>query len=116
MSVSSILITGLGALLLAPIVWRIADRRFDPFEPVVLFCVAWGVMFVVRPTAMLIDGNLTYSGVNISGTWRARWRLLPWEPSRFSSATSRGPGVLWHTDSPNRDESRRPVGPSRFSS
>lgn len=68
MSASSILIIGLAVVLMAPVAWRIWLRRFDPFEPVVVFCVAWGVMFVVRPTAMLLYGDLTYFKVDISGT------------------------------------------------
>jgi hypothetical protein len=67
-STTSILVMGLGVVLALPIVWRIAQRRFDPFEPIVLFTLAWGAMFVVRPTAMLIDGNLSYFGRDISST------------------------------------------------
>ena len=39
---------------------RIAQRRFDPFEPTVLFALAWGVMFVVRPLAMIAQSNYSY--------------------------------------------------------
>src|SRR5439155_13439751 len=67
-STTSILVIGLGVVLMAPIAWRIARRRFDPFEPIVLFVLAWGVMFVVRPTAMLVDGDLSYFGLDISAT------------------------------------------------
>src|SRR5439155_24230026 len=41
-------------------------RRFDPFEPIYLFAIASGVIFVVRPTAMLVDGDLTYFNLDIS--------------------------------------------------
>jgi hypothetical protein len=63
-----ILASGLGVLLLIPVLWRIRGRRFDCFEPIVLFSVAWGVMFVVRPLAMLIRGDWVYFGLNVRGT------------------------------------------------
>jgi hypothetical protein len=68
-SPSAILVIGLGGVLLLPIVWRIAARRFDPFEPIVLFALAWGAMFVIRPAAMLVDGNFMYFGLDISTTF-----------------------------------------------
>jgi hypothetical protein len=67
-SASSILVIGLGGVLLLPIVWRIALHRFDPFEPIVLFSLAWGAMFVVRPAVMLVNGDLTYFRLDISAT------------------------------------------------
>jgi hypothetical protein len=63
-----ILISGLGLVLLLPIVWRVVRRRFDPFEPIVLFVAAYGVVFVVRPAAMLVDGELSFAGVDLSPT------------------------------------------------
>ena len=60
------LITGVGLVVLLPLVWRLRRRRFDPFEPVVIFALAWGVMFVVRPAAILIQHNTDFYGVDIA--------------------------------------------------
>ncbi len=68
MSATSILVIGLGGVLLLPVVWRVAARRFDPFEPVFFFVLAWGAMFVIRPAAMLVNGDFTSYGIDISGT------------------------------------------------
>lgn len=68
MSATAILIVGVGVVLSLPLVWRIARRRFDPFEPVFIFALAWGAMFVVRPTAMLIRDDLIFFGVDIGPT------------------------------------------------
>lgn len=60
---SPLAITLLGTLgvLTAPIAWRVARRQFDVFEPIVFFAVAWGVMFVVRPTADLVTNHLSFT-------------------------------------------------------
>ena len=68
MSATGILTVGVGVVLAIPLVWRMLGRRFDPFEPVAVFAVAWGVMFAVRPAAMLIRGDTVFFGVDISGT------------------------------------------------
>src|SRR5262249_35386891 len=55
---------GLGGLtagwVLAPLVRRALKRTFDPFEPIVVFAVAWLLMFVVRPAAELWRGEPLY--------------------------------------------------------
>jgi hypothetical protein len=56
----ALVLAAIAALLLAPIAIRVAQRRFDPFEPIVVFAVAFGVMFVVRPVAMLVEDNFLY--------------------------------------------------------
>jgi hypothetical protein len=53
-------LAAIGVTLLAPIVFRVLQRRFDPFEPIVVFAVAFGAMFLIRPLAMLAEGNLVY--------------------------------------------------------
>jgi hypothetical protein len=56
-----IILTGaIAATLLAPLLWRIVRASFDPFEPIVIFAIAYGVMFVVRPLAMIIADDYTY--------------------------------------------------------
>lgn len=61
-SVDVLLVAAIGATLLVPLIRRIARRQFDPFEPYVLFVAAYGVMFVVRPAAMLATDSLLYVG------------------------------------------------------
>jgi hypothetical protein len=67
-SPASILVVGIGGLLALPLVARIVRRRFDPFEPIVIFALAYAAMFVARPAAMLVTGNLSYLGVDIRST------------------------------------------------
>lgn len=65
---TAILAVGLGIVLLLPIASRLRAGRFDCFEPIVLFSVAWSVMFVVRPLAMLIRHDWVYFGLDVRGT------------------------------------------------
>jgi hypothetical protein len=58
----AILVVAIAAVLLVPIARRVRARRFDPFEPIVVFAAAYGVMFVVRPTAMLAKDAVSYPG------------------------------------------------------
>jgi len=51
-----------------PIAWRVRQRRFDPFEPIVVFALAWGVMFVVRPIAIVVRDDTNFYGVDIGPT------------------------------------------------
>jgi hypothetical protein len=67
-SADSVLIAGVGIVLLLPLGWRVVAGRFDPFEPIVIFGLAWGVMFVVRPVAILIRDDTDFYGVDISPT------------------------------------------------
>lgn len=62
---SAALIAGIASVLTLPIAWRIARGRFDPFEPIVLFALAYGVMFVARPIAMLVDDQRIFWGVDV---------------------------------------------------
>jgi hypothetical protein len=56
------LIVLIAAVLLVPLAVRISQRAFDPFEPICLFAAVYGAMFVIRPSAMLIRGDLAYEG------------------------------------------------------
>src|SRR5947207_8655729 len=60
------LISAVAVTLAVPIVARLLRGRFDPFEPIVLFVLAYGVMFVARPAAMLADHHLAYDGPRTS--------------------------------------------------
>lgn len=62
------LTAGCAVVLLIPIATRIVRRRLDPFEPIVLFAIAWGVMFVVRPASTLVKNETRFWGVNIAET------------------------------------------------
>jgi len=68
MSTVVILSVGVAVALLLPIAARVRARRFDPFEPIVVFALAWGVMFVVRPIAMVVRDDTVFYGVDISST------------------------------------------------
>jgi hypothetical protein len=67
-STEVVLITGIGVVLALPLLWRAFARRLDPFDPVVIFALAWGVMFVVRPAAILIRSDYVFYGTDISST------------------------------------------------
>jgi hypothetical protein len=71
--VDAVLVAAIAVVLLVPIAHRASRRRFDPFEPLVLFAVAYGVMFVARPAAMLAEDAVTYTGpratLDVSGTF-----------------------------------------------
>jgi hypothetical protein len=60
------LLSATGVVLAAPLGRRLLERRFDLFEPIVLFAVAYGVMFVVRPAAMVATHHLAYDGPRTS--------------------------------------------------
>ncbi len=68
MSTVVLLSIGVGIVLVLPIAWRVRQSRFDPFEPVVIFALAWGVMFVVRPIAIVVRDDTNFYGVDIGST------------------------------------------------
>jgi hypothetical protein len=55
------LVVLIAAILLVPILRNVSRGSFDPFEPIVIFAVAYGVMFVARPLAMIVRGDFSYS-------------------------------------------------------
>jgi hypothetical protein len=68
MSSAWILLVGCGVVLALPLVARIARRELDPFEPIVLFALAYGVMFVLRPAVMLAEDTTRFWGVEFGET------------------------------------------------
>jgi hypothetical protein len=56
------LVTAIAVVLVSPIVGRVARNRFDPFEPIIVGVLAYGVMFVVRPASMIVSNHLAYDG------------------------------------------------------
>jgi hypothetical protein len=57
-----LLISAIACVLVTPLCRRAIARRLDPFEPFVLFVLAYGVMFVVRPTIMVAEHTLVFDG------------------------------------------------------
>jgi oligosaccharide repeat unit polymerase len=68
MSTVVILSIGVAVAVVWPLALRIWQRRFDPFEPIVVFALAWGVMFVVRPIAIVLRDDTNFYGVDIGPT------------------------------------------------
>jgi hypothetical protein len=72
---SLVLICGTALVLLVPIVVRAMQGRFDPFEPVVIFAIAYAAMFVVRTGASYARGDFFYARttrvIDIAGTFDA---------------------------------------------
>jgi hypothetical protein len=70
---SWILTFALVLVLALPLLARVAAGRFDPFEPLMVFVLAYGVMFVVRPVAMLSREHLaferSYGSIDVSDTF-----------------------------------------------
>ena len=56
-----VLVVALAATLAFPLVARARRGAFDIFEPVVVFAAAYGMMFVVRPAAMLVEDNIVFA-------------------------------------------------------
>lgn len=67
------LVVATGAVVALPVVVVAARRRFDPFEPIFIFALAYAAMFVVRPAAMILGDNFKYvrptRSIDISGTF-----------------------------------------------
>lgn len=50
-----------------PLVIRALQRKFDPFEPIVILSLSFFVLFFLRPVAHLAYGEMTYGGMSIEG-------------------------------------------------
>jgi hypothetical protein len=61
-AIDGLLVGAIALVLLVPLGQRVIARRFDPFEPFFLFVLAYGVMFVVRPAAMIAGDSLVFVG------------------------------------------------------
>lgn len=68
MSLVVLLSIGVGVVLTLPIAWRVRAGRFDPFEPILVFVLFWGVVFVVRPIAIVVRDDTNFYGVDIGPT------------------------------------------------
>ena len=68
MSTVVVLSVGVAIAVAVPIAWRVREGRFDPFEPILVFALAWGVLFVVRPIAIVVRDDTNFYGVDIADT------------------------------------------------
>lgn len=66
----ALLVASTAAVLMVPLLWRAVQRRFDPFEPLVLFNLVYGLLFAVRPTARLLEEEpILYRGFDITAEY-----------------------------------------------
>ena len=68
-SPTSLLLTGIVLSLMSPLAFRAAQGRLDLFEPLVLANIALGIMFFMRPLAILITGNTVHLGYDVLPTF-----------------------------------------------
>jgi hypothetical protein len=72
-SLAGMIVLAIAAVLIAPLVIRISRGSFDPFEPLFLFALAYGTMFVIRPALTLMSHDpryaLPYGAIDVSGTF-----------------------------------------------
>lgn len=60
------LVTVLGIVVVAPIIYRAAHHRLDLFEPVVAIAIGLLLIVVLRPVAHLLSGELTSRGYDLT--------------------------------------------------
>jgi hypothetical protein len=93
------IVLAIAVVLSLPILYRAASRQFDVFEPIVAFAVAFGVMFVVRPGAVLAHSTLIYARPNgvidISHTFRLVLIVALIGASAFVAGYSTNIGRRW---------------------
>ena len=58
------LLASLAVIAPLPIIVRLVQGRFDPFEPITILAVGACVLFLARPVAQLISGQMLYRGYN----------------------------------------------------
>jgi len=76
---SLVLIAAIAFTLFAPLVWRASTGRFDLFEPIVAFAIAFAIMFVVRPIAMVANGEYFFHwvpGINLEPSFERMLLLV----------------------------------------
>src|SRR5439155_12175676 len=56
-----LLITLIAVVLSVAVIARLLQGRLDPFEPTIIFVIAWGVLFVARPIGMLVTNSFEVS-------------------------------------------------------
>jgi hypothetical protein len=72
-SLAAMKVFAIAAVLIVPLVNRIRRGVFDPFEPLFLFALAYGTMFVIRPALTLASNDpgyaLPYRTIDLSSTF-----------------------------------------------
>lgn len=68
-SPTSLLLTGIVLSLMIPLAFRAVRGRLDLFEPLVLANIALGIMFFMRPLALLITGKTVHIGYDVLPTF-----------------------------------------------
>lgn len=76
--IDAVLLLALGAVLVFPILKRIRKGVFDPFEPIVIFSLAYGVIFLARPIAILTSGNFIHSRPTRDIDFRDTFTVVLW--------------------------------------
>src|SRR4051794_29653238 len=71
---SALLVVATGLVLALPVLWRAITGELDIFEPLVIFSLAFGAMFVARPAAMLSEQVHFYVLVGVPGDITATFR------------------------------------------
>ena len=106
------LIAAMAIIAVLPIVVRVAQRRWDPFEPINVGVVAILVMFVGRPIAEVVWNVNTYPGYEIrAGFDQAMLIALVALPPRFTRAIFRAPAAASRIDSIRCPISGTPLDP-----
>jgi hypothetical protein len=60
-SLNVALLIGIVVVISTPLIVRVIQGKFDPFEPTCIFFLAWGTMFALRPTVSLLSGEFSYT-------------------------------------------------------
>jgi oligosaccharide repeat unit polymerase len=68
-SPTSLLLIGIILVLMIPLTFRTAHGRLDLFEPLVLANISLGIMFFMRPLAVLFTGKTIHLGYDVLPTF-----------------------------------------------
>ena len=73
---SALLVLAIGIVVILPIGVRLVQGRFDPFEPTVIFALAYATMFVLRPATMIANNEYSLAQVSSVDLYPAFNRML----------------------------------------
>jgi hypothetical protein len=57
---STLLVLAIGIVIALPIVFRLVQGQFDPFEPTVVFALVYGTIFVAKPAEMIASSDYSF--------------------------------------------------------
>lgn len=73
-----VLLSCIASACALPLIVRLAQRRFDPFEPIVWFSLAWLAVFVIHTGAMIRNNDFAlqtvFQSVNLADSFQ--WMLV----------------------------------------